>query len=574
MKEILYFFVFFIFLSCTKPLSDKQLEENYTLAVKNKEWKKAVLILDEVILRNPENSISYFSRAFASTNILPQDLDKIIADLNTYLEVNKNDEKAIYLRFQAYFKNKQYEKSLTDINSIIELKGEKPFLLSWKANCAFAAKKFELSAAIYEKRLSLPGSYDDLQNNYYYLIFSKYFSGNKEAALWDTGFLESRGFKEDKDLMKSISNNMLEFEEVSNFVFPKITLRQFEEIINNSCSDLDIFLGKNYFRSELLEKLAHVERAENLKELLVKKEEVFTLNLSYVGLKSLPKEIFQFINLQALDLSGNQFSDIENILSDLRKLPNLKILQLNRLKLRVVPKNLYDLSNLEVLDLGGNYLKKIDEDLGRLNKLKFLSFRNNNKLQYLPKSIGNLKCLERFDISGTWISELREELAQCTELISISANACKIKTLPENIGNLVKLKHLNLAANKIEKIPASIGELKNLEDLSLGSNEILELPDEFSSLANLSSCSLEFNKFKKFPVETLGLEKVLRLWVHNNSFENIPVKVAQLPSLTDLLVDHEIISDKNIESLKKVNPKLRVIRHDTRKYVKGKKRKN
>ena len=48
-----------------------------------------------------------------------------------------------------------------------------------------------------------------------------------------------------------------------------------------------------------------------------------------------------------------------------------------------------------------------------------------------------------------------------------------------------------------------------------------------------------------------------------------------MKSLTHLLIDHEIITDKNIEEIKSVNPNLRVIREDSQKYVKnGIKRKN
>ncbi len=573
-RKTFYLLIILALFSCKQPLSNEQLEEKYELAIKNKDWQNALELLNEVISRNPENGSPYFSRAFARTNITPQDLEKIIADLNKYLEIIKDDEKALYLRFQAFFKNKQYQKALNDIDSIITLKGKNPFLLSWKANCAFAAKKFELAISTYAERLKSPGNYEDLQNNYYYLIFSKYFSGDKEGALWDTGFLETRGFKKNKDLMKTIIDDKLIFEEISNFQFPKITLSQFDQIINYHCSDLDIFLGKNYFRSELLEKLSHIERIEDLSRILNKKEEIFALNLSYTNIKKLPPEIFQFINLQALNISGNKFSDIENVISDLKRLPNLKILQLNRLKLKKLPENIYTLSNLEVLDVAGNYLKEIDEKLGQLTKLKLLSVSSNNKLQNLPKSISNLKCLELLDISGTWISELSEEIAQCSELKSISANACKIRTLPKDIGNLVNLKYLNLGYNKIETIPLSIGKLISLEHLSLGSNEILNLPSEFSNLKNLNFCSLDFNRFKNFPIETLDLQNIRTLWVHNNSFKSIPIEVAKLPKLTHLLIDHEIITNKNIEILKKENTDLRVIKEDSQKYVKGLKRKN
>jgi len=46
-----------------------------------------------------------------------------------------------------------------------------------------------------------------------------------------------------------------------------------------------------------------------------------------------------------------------------------------------------------------------------------------------------------------------------------------------------------------------------------------------------------------------------------------------MPNLNYLLVDHQIITDENIDNLKQINPSLKIIRNDALKLVKGKKRK-
>ncbi|WP_456441918.1 leucine-rich repeat domain-containing protein [Psychroserpens sp.] len=349
------------------------------------------------------------------------------------------------------------------------------------------------------------------------------------------------------------------------------------------CPGIDLQLQGTYHRSELMEQLARDDSRNPINKLPLKarlgsllksKDKVTHLSLANLDLVELPEEIFQFEELIAINLSGNNFKNKEKLVEDLARFPNLKILRMIWSKLTKLPDNIELLSNLEVLSLASNNIKVLSEDLGKLTNLKLLSLTNNRRLEDLPESIGDLKCLQLLDVSGTSLTQLREEIANNTELVIINANASKIKTIPKHIGNLTKLVTLNLAANKLTKIPKSIDNLGNLQNLSLSSNDISEIPSEISNLKKVQFISLEFNRFKIFPREVLGLDGCYNLWVHNNVFPTIPEEVGRMKSLSHLLVDHEIITDENIEAIKNVNPNLRVMRHDTRRYVKGLRRKN
>lgn len=574
MYRMMIITIFYLFTSCTSNLSDQELKLQYEEAIGLKNWRKSIELLDEAIKRGPKNIEAYYSRAIVKTNYTPNNLDEIISDLSIYLKgANYQHKNARMARFHAFFKRKDFENAMSDINILIDENGKNSFLLSWKANCAFADKKFDIAERCYNERLKLSGTIEDLRNSYYYLILSKYFGGNKDGAIWDCAFLPDRGFKEDEEFMKMIMEDRLDFKNYINFKIPNLNVRELEELINNHCSDLDVFQGKNYYRSELLEQLAHLPRTVNIKELLANKETIYSIDLSYSELKELPKEIFQFINLQTLNLSGNKFPDTEKLILNLSKLPNLKVLQLNNLRLKTLPQNIQLLTNIEVLCLSQNKLKYLSEDIGKLSKLKLLSLRNNKTLKDLPKLIGDLSCLQRLDVSGTGLIRLREELSNCNELVSISANASKIKTLPINIGNLINLKHLNLGYNKIKELPTTIGALKELQDLSLADNELKGLPKGISGLEKLGSISLEFNRFEKFPKELLELKSMYSIWIHNNSIKEIPLEVAKMPKIERILIDHQVITDENIAKLKEINPSMYVIKEDSRKYVKGKKRK-
>jgi Leucine-rich repeat (LRR) protein len=404
-------------------------------------------------------------------------------------------------------------------------------------------------------------------------VFSKYFGGNKESAIWEAAALQERGFEIDRPFLESIEKDQLDFNELADFKIPDVALSDIEEAIKSYCSEVNIFEEGTYFRSALMDRFYRLEKTKNLDSLLTNKIEIYSLNLSYSNLKELPETLLQFKNLEYLNLSGNRFKDKERLFNDLAKLPNLKILELNRCYLRALPDNVKNLKGLIMLSLRFNDFRALNENIGALTRLKYLDIGSNGKLRDLPESIGNLKCLQMLDISPNGMRRLRDELANCTELVSIVANAGTIKTLPEDIGNLINLKHLNLAANKIIVLPNSIGGLSSLEGLSLGTNDIEVLPKSFSNLKNLDYCGVSYNRFKEFPEPVLGLKNVQNLWLHNNGFKTIPAEVANLPKLTHLLIDHEIITDENIKAIKSVNSELRVIKQDSRKLVKGRKRK-
>ena len=222
--------LFFWLTACKGNLTDEELNQKYLDSVEKKEWSTSINYLNEIIDRHPETANAYFARALSKTNLKDdKNLDSILDDLDKSIELDSTNYKAIFVRFQAKMLALDFESSLMDIDKLIFLKGEIPLLLSWKVNCAFAAKKFDVAEKAYQKRLELPGQYEDLRNNYYYLIFSKYFGGNKEGAIWDCAFLPKKGFEENYELIKIMEEDKLIWEELANFTIPHITIEQLED---------------------------------------------------------------------------------------------------------------------------------------------------------------------------------------------------------------------------------------------------------------------------------------------------------------------------------------------------------
>ncbi|MFK7978685.1 MAG: hypothetical protein AB8G86_01770 [Saprospiraceae bacterium] len=230
-----YIWLVLLLSSCQSSLTDKELDNKYLDAFENRNWKGAIEYLDEKIERNPKDAYAYYAWAVATSNQRTRtDIVQMINDLDISLQLDNKNEQALFLRFQAKLFDLNFKEAAEDINSLIERKGELPFLLSWKGNCAFAAKEFKEAELTYEKRLKLGGQYADMKNTYYYWIFSKYFSGNKEGAIWDGAFLESRGFKPDKELQNALEEDKLNWKELANFPMLEMTIEQLDELLNET----------------------------------------------------------------------------------------------------------------------------------------------------------------------------------------------------------------------------------------------------------------------------------------------------------------------------------------------------
>jgi Leucine-rich repeat (LRR) protein len=142
-------------------------------------------------------------------------------------------------------------------------------------------------------------------------------------------------------------------------------------------NDIDTTIISGKFKLKIRDKYFNRDslyREENYKTLLVllsnsRPDTVKELDFSICGLKSLPKEISKFKNLEILNLHNNE--------------------------LQSLPKDLFKLSNIKELHLGYNLLTSLPIEIFNLKKLEILDISGNNKIKHLPpglfKSLKNLK---------------------------------------------------------------------------------------------------------------------------------------------------------------------------------------
>lgn len=568
MKKYLLLASLILLTSCLKNFSDEELIAIYQEAIERHDWSEALDCVEEGLRRKPTDTALYFSKAFCLSNLDPiAHHPEIITTINTYLDQYETSSRARLLKYVNYYDNKKYPEAIAEAEQIEKFYGISSNTLLMKANAQFLNENYARAALNYEEAAMYPHPKERFKSMYYYKIYAKYFAGNKEGAQWDTAFLEDYGLKKDRELMDLISKEELVIDDYN--VIP------FYAEADDFDSEIRLKINLEYdriFRPLYAEKLFYEPRygAKDLKDLDPNLE---LLNLNGSNISELPDDIKKFKKLKALELSRNRIRDFDKLFNQLSELPNLEYLELDFSNLKNFPPSIAKLRNLKGLSVEASNIRELPKEIANLSQLGFLSVRNNGRIKDLPKEIKYLKQLNCLDVSGSGMQRLREEVGLCYSLLSIKGNASKIETIPESIGNLKNLRSLNLAYSKIKAIPESIGDVYYLEDLSLGSNEMDSLPSTIKNLEHLRMLSLEFNRFKEFPTEVLGIENLQTLWLHNNNIPSIPTDIGELKELTHLLVDHEIISDSNIEAIKEKYPDIYVVREDCREYVGGIKRK-
>jgi Leucine-rich repeat (LRR) protein len=163
------------------------------------------------------------------------------------------------------------------------------------------------------------------------------------------------------------------------------------------------------------------------------------------------------------------------------RLENLRTLDLSKNNLTILPAKSGNLKNLKSLNLEQNQLTPGTLDaIAYMVKLQNLSVGGNllgrptavsaqkHTFPALPVGLKQLKLDSNFfsSVPRTVVS------AQLTKLEKLDLSKNQLAAVPAEISNLKQLMELNLDDNVIVSLPDTVGELKNLKQLSLRNNHI------------------------------------------------------------------------------------------------------
>jgi internalin A len=299
-------------------------------------------------------------------------------------------------------------------------------------------------------------------------------------------------------------------------------------------------------------------------ELLLKMKQLEVLKSTSIGLTSIPEGIGQLSKLTELDLSNNQITSIPEAIA---QLSNLTWLDLGDNQITVIPEAIGQLSNLIWLSLNENQitvipdgLAKLCEALVKLPSLKQLYLRSNqitvipDGLAKLCEALVQLPNLTRLDLSDNRIAQISDALCQLFNLTELVLYGNQISQLPEAIGQLSKLTYLFLSWNQITEIPEIIGKLSNLTRLQICNNQITQIPEVIGKLSKLTELDLSFNQITSIP-ETIGqLSNLTEFDLSFNQITQIPEVIGKLSNLTKLDLSYNQI--ENIPECLETLPKL------------------
>lgn len=211
------------------------------------------------------------------------------------------------------------------------------------------------------------------------------------------------------------------------------------------------------------------------------------LDLSSLGLDTIPQEVFALEHLETLRFMNNLLEEIPYELTQMRNLQNLYLYN-NKIR-KVDERLLVDLPYLSCLDLGGNpfdYYAAV------------AYFYSNNPWQGYAKCVKEIVKAkedkrERFYIFDE-IHVFPKELFELADLTSLAIYGKHISTIPEGIRKLKKLKYLDLTGNKLSDLPEDIVELTELESISLTSNQFTAFPEMLLQMPALKKINISNNQ--------------------------------------------------------------------------------
>ena len=206
---------------------------------------------------------------------------------------------------------------------------------------------------------------------------------------------------------------------------------------------------------------------------------------------------------------------------------------------------IWDFTQLQVLNISHNSISKISSKIQYLIKLQELDI-SYNKLSKIPKKIEDLTQLKTFNAKHNNFSSFTGYLYKCSRLESVDFSFNNFINLPivegnlellkatkqwdVGIGVLKNLRYLNMEGNKLVHWPEQLDRNVKLQELILRQNFITAVPNVVEKNTALTSLDLSNNLLHTLPTEIYYLP-IKRLILNNNCLEDLPILV--LPKSTD-----------------------------------------
>lgn len=320
------------------------------------------------------------------------------------------------------------------------------------------------------------------------------------------------------------------------------------------------------------------EGSEEIKALIQSQIQGTHCDLSGKGLKTLPKELFEFVDLEDIDLSGNY---IVNITKHFSVFTKLRKLDLSNNSLKKMHAALSSLQKLEELNLNNNLFTEIPPVLSSFKKLRRLSMiwmfsmkefgdraalppnfaqlnlqylalaqKNTSRYQYdfdLPQvSILEATGDQYLDLTPLGLAKHSFEMGETTAIryLLLKAETDYRKKVLASIYD-AKTKSIDFSGLGIYAIPEELSAFDlrtlNLNDTRLGYNlrddyDVNTIFKPIGNLTLLEHLNLNYNGLEEIPEAVFKCKNLRKLSLDGNKITFVPTDIAKLQELEDLSI--------------------------------------
>ncbi|PYI92098.1 MAG: hypothetical protein DME97_11675 [Verrucomicrobia bacterium] len=152
-------------------------------------------------------------------------------------------------------------------------------------------------------------------------------------------------------------------------------------------------------------------------------------------------------------------------------------LDLSALGLKSVPREIGRCTRLNMLSLSENDLSTLPREIAKCRSLGWLDV-DYNRFRRLPAAISSLPGLRALWLNHNRLRTFPASLLKCRTLDSLNLANNALTHLPSNIDKLRNLEKLHLSGNNLASLPQSLRNLPELKELYLHGNDRLGLPPE------------------------------------------------------------------------------------------------
>jgi hypothetical protein len=265
-----------------------------------------------------------------------------------------------------------------------------------------------------------------------------------------------------------------------------------------------------------------------------------SVNISGLGLKTIPNELFDIVDLHELYLGKNQLSELPKEFAEFKL---LRILSMQRCQLTEIPEVLFNLKNLHTLNLSRNKIQTIPESIELLTGLKNLTL-SKNQIKTIPSTIGNMNKLSILELRGNMISKIPTEMSNLKRLSKIT-----LIGNPINFPHGKTLKGILPGQNALFQILhhfVNEGVYDNKEDSAKIKNKI-KIPEALRTA--FQQYLIFFNNF----VETTSVNVDLQINQYNEGLEISYSKTIDSPKIQEYLNEYIGFIRQEVDN---INPKF------------------